>query len=101
MFSRWPTDEVYPSLVDNQMPKDERLPRRFTMFIEEHQVNDAKSMVQKCNELIISDRLTDSKTEKDGYRFHDVIHIAFAVFLGWSPVLRALSRQAEERPRAR
>lgn len=90
VFSRWPTDEVYPSLVDNQMPKDERLPRRFTMFIEEHQVNGKIYVVQKCNELIIGDRLTDNKTEKDDYRFHDVIHIAFAVFLGWSPVLRAL-----------
>ena len=90
VFSRWPTDEVYPSLVDNQMPKDERLPRQFTMFIEEHEVNRKIYVVQKCNEIIIGDRLTDNKTEKDDYRFHDVIHIAFAVFLGWSPVLRAL-----------
>ena len=26
----------------------------------------------------------------DGYRFHDVVHLAYAAILGWSPVTRAL-----------
>ena len=47
-------------------------------------------VIQKCNNIIIGDRLTDNKIEKDDYRFHDVFHNAFAVHLGWSPVLRAL-----------
>ena len=33
--------------------------------------------------------LTDNDHDGDGYRFHDVMHIAFAVYLGWSPNLRA------------
>ena len=33
--------------------------------------------------------LTDNDHDGDGYRFHDVMHIAFAVHLGWSPNLRA------------
>ena len=30
--------------------------------------------------------------DADGYRYHDIFHIANAVFLGWSPVVRALLR---------
>ncbi|WP_298330394.1 hypothetical protein [Asticcacaulis sp.] len=37
----------------------------------------------------LGDPLTDNDHEGDGYRFHDVIHVAFAVHLGWSPNLRA------------
>jgi len=90
IFSRWPIRSDYPQLPDSSMPVDERLSRRFSMFIEEHKINDKIYVLQKCNDIIIGDRLTDNKTEKDDYRFHDVFHIAFAVFLGWSPVLRAL-----------
>jgi len=38
----------------------------------------------------IGDRLTDASHIDDGYRFHDVFHLAYAVTLGWSPVTRAL-----------
>lgn len=36
--------------------------------------------------------LTDNSYEQDGERFHDAIHIAFATYVGWSPVLRSLLR---------
>lgn len=32
--------------------------------------------------------LQDNHPDKDGYRYHDAIHVAFAVHLGWSPNLR-------------
>ncbi len=38
----------------------------------------------------IGDPLTDNNREDDGYRFHDVMHIANAAHLGWSPVLRKM-----------
>jgi predicted Rdx family selenoprotein len=34
--------------------------------------------------------LTDNAYEHDGYRFHDVFHMAFAAVLGWSPITRSL-----------
>jgi hypothetical protein len=34
--------------------------------------------------------LTDNAYHDDGYRFHDVMHLANASILGWSPVLRDL-----------
>jgi len=33
--------------------------------------------------------LRDNNHEGDGYRFHDVMHVACAVYLGWSPNLRS------------
>jgi len=36
------------------------------------------------------DRLTDASHVDDGYRFHDVFHLAYAAVLGWSPVSRKL-----------
>jgi hypothetical protein len=38
----------------------------------------------------LGDDLTDNAYLEDGYRFHDVMHLAFAAKLGWSPVLRKL-----------
>ena len=42
------------------------------------------------NGVQVGDRLTDASDSPDGYRFHDVFHLAFATFLGWSPLTRAL-----------
>ena len=94
-FSRWPIDPSTPPypeplVPDSSLPKNERFPRRFRMLIKEYRVGDKTYVLQKCNGIIIGDRLTDNKAEKDDYRFHDVFHIAYAVHLGWSPVLRAL-----------
>ena len=38
----------------------------------------------------MGDDLDDNATLDDGYRYHDIIHVAHATVLGWSPVLRAL-----------
>jgi hypothetical protein len=36
--------------------------------------------------------LTDNAHYDDGYRFHDVFHLSFAILLGWSPITRRLLR---------
>jgi NTP pyrophosphatase (non-canonical NTP hydrolase) len=92
IFSRYPLDHTYPPLTDADVPPSERLPRRFEMFVEEHDVNGRTYVLLTCNGVIVGDRLTDNKAEEDDYRFHDVFHIAYAVHLGWSPTLRALFR---------
>lgn len=38
----------------------------------------------------LGDDLTDNNYDPDGYRFHDVFHLANVAHLGWSPVIRAL-----------
>lgn len=41
----------------------------------------------------LGDDLTDNFYEDDGYRFHDVIHLALIAHLGWSPVVRGLMKR--------
>lgn len=48
------------------------------------------SVVQQLNGVFIGDRLTDNSNEPDDYRFHDVFHLAYMAYLGWSPVMRGL-----------
>lgn len=40
--------------------------------------------------VAVGDGLSDARIAADGYRFHDALHVALAVRLGWSPVLRAM-----------
>jgi hypothetical protein len=37
--------------------------------------------------------LTDNAHDDDGYRFHDILHLALIAHLGWSPVLRGLMKR--------
>jgi NTP pyrophosphatase (non-canonical NTP hydrolase) len=37
--------------------------------------------------------LTDNAYTSDDYRYHDVLHLAFATILAWSPVFRALLKR--------
>lgn len=92
IHSRWPADPSFPPLFDEGMDEDERLPRRIEMEIREKQRDGKQYVVQKCRGIIIGNQLTDNKMEPDDYRFHDVFHLSYATFLGWSPVLRALFR---------
>ena len=89
-YSRWPVETNYPALFDSRMSVDERLPRKLVVFMEEKTINDRTLVIQKCNDIIIGDHLTDNKLEKDDYRFHDVFHLVFIAHLGWSPVFRGL-----------
>lgn len=43
--------------------------------------------------VVVGAALTDNAYKDDGYRFHDVFHVAYAAVLGWSPVLRSLIRR--------
>lgn len=90
--SRWPPkDTAHLPLFDEKMNALERLPRFIEMhFIEQHKQDGTPYVVQQLNGVNIGDRLTDNRLESDGYRFHDVFHLAYVVHLGWSPVVRAL-----------
>lgn len=90
--SRWPPKGTpYLRAFDEEYPKLERFPRKFTMrFIEIPSQDDAPYVIQQLNGVNIGDRLTDNRTEADGYRFHDVFHLAYIAHLGWSPVIRGL-----------
>lgn len=90
--SRWPPKGVlHIPLFDEGRSALERFPRKFSMhFIELRTPAGKPYVIQQMNGVNIGDRLTDNRTEPDGYRFHDVFHLAYLVHLGWSPVIRAL-----------
>ena len=92
VFSRYPLEAEYPRLFDSEMAPHERLPRQFRVRLQEHCGNGRAWVTQTIDGRPLGEPLTDNKCEADDYRFHDVFHIAYAVHLGWSPILRRLLR---------
>ena len=72
---------------DEEFEAEEQIPREFE--IKFTQRKSGKCYLQ-LNGVFIGDPLTDSIRDHDGYRFHDVFHLAHAAILHWSPVFRAL-----------
>lgn len=99
---RWPGDEFEytpPFDRDSDYPEYEQLPRRFTVEFDERAIGHQKHVVQSISGVFVGDRLTDNSVEEDGYRFHDVFHLAYVAHLGWSPVIRGLlKRKRKSKP---
>ncbi len=75
---------------DESFPEDEQIPQNFTIRIMQRK--SGKSYLQ-WGKVFIGDPLTDNSLDPDGYRFHDVFHLANAAILHWSPVFRGLIKQ--------
>ena len=89
--SRWkPIYETRWEHLDDGFPPSEQLPRKMNVQIR---TDISKSATMLINGLEVGDPLRDNRYEDDGYRFHDVFHLAYASMLGWSPTLRALLRR--------
>ncbi|MCY4642642.1 MAG: hypothetical protein OXC41_08115 [Gammaproteobacteria bacterium] len=72
---------------DQKFPATQRLPRKFEISFVSISQNHARMYYEGKR---LGDDLTDNFYEEDGYRFHDVMHLANAACLRWSPVLRSL-----------
>ena len=74
---------------DRNFPDNERFPRVFTVDVTSTKKLDGPNAVSlSYNGNPFGDPLTDNAEKDDGYRFHDIFHLAFVSHLGWSPVLR-------------
>lgn len=94
IHSRWPGENaLYPEAFDEGFPEHEQFPRQIAMDFIERGTAQNGYVVQSLRGVYIGDRLTDNSNEPDDYRFHDVFHLAYVAFLGWSPVLRALFKR--------
>lgn len=94
--NRWPGDNrQYTPFFDpdGEFPSHEQFPRELTIDFVELPGKNGPSVVQQLNGVFIGDRLTDNSNEPDDYRFHDVFHLAYIAYLGWSPVLRGLLKR--------
>ena len=87
---RWPIEQKFPPLFDENLHIDEQLPRLLRVEIYEREINGRKFVFQKSGGILLGDRLTDNHLPEDDYRFHDVFHLGYAAVLGWSPTIRAL-----------
>jgi len=90
--SRWPDEKRYAPLFDDGFPVEEQIPRRLHVEFLERSRGTQRAVLLRCNDINFGDRLTDNIEDPDAYRFHDVFHFAYAVHLGWSPVVRTLMR---------
>jgi len=92
--SRWPpeSEKVFHVLFDEGCPVEEQIPRSLAIEFLERRRGSRAEVLLRCNGINVGARVTDNIPETDDYRYHDIFHIAHAVFLGWSPVVRALLR---------
>ena len=76
---------------DANFPENERFPRKFSIdFVTFHGEDDGQKVRLMYKGKQFGDDLNDNSHTKDGYGYHDVIHLAFAAVLGWSPLVRKL-----------
>jgi NTP pyrophosphatase (non-canonical NTP hydrolase) len=76
-------------LFDDDFPSGEQLPRSFSAEIADRVGANGKGRITvTIDGVAAGDPLQDNAYDEDGYRFHDVFHLAHAAKLGWSPVLR-------------
>lgn len=86
--------------LDSGFPDGERFPRRMIVRLaEEPGSGDRPKVRMSVDGEEIGCLLGDNSYDPDGYRFHDVFHLAYAAILGWSPNLRAfLKRKRKSQP---
>ncbi|MCB9482482.1 MAG: nucleoside triphosphate pyrophosphohydrolase family protein [Dehalococcoidia bacterium] len=78
-------------LYDNDYPVTEQLPRQYEAAITE--ADDPKNKAHLTIEgRSVGDDLDDNSYTEDGYKYHDVFHLAHMTVLGWSPTLRSLMK---------
>lgn len=90
IVSRWPDKREFRPRFDDVFKEEEQLPRKLEIEFRQIDRADGKAVILRCDGLNFGDRLTDNIDHPDFYRFHDVFHFAYAVYLGWSPVTRSL-----------
>lgn len=93
---RWPVEATGydgQSFLDEEFPEPEQLPRELEIRIAEVDSGKVARMWIPPMEEPLGDHLTDNAYEDDGYRFHDVMHLAHYAVLGWSPVVRSLLKR--------
>jgi hypothetical protein len=77
-------------LHDDEREMQQQLPRVFSIaFVR---IDPDKSRMYFEGRRLGND-ITDNATDDDGYRFHDVLHLALIAHLGWSPVIRGFMKK--------
>jgi NTP pyrophosphatase (non-canonical NTP hydrolase) len=83
-----PTTQSVCGRFDSGYPDTERFPSALTVQFDELREGDLIKVRAMANGEQMGQTLTDNAHGDDGYRFHDVFHLACVAGLGWSPVSR-------------
>lgn len=95
---RWNRSSQDP--FDDIFPPGEQLPRHAEIEFVSAGTPRRPTARMRWEGRWLGDTLTDAAHVEDGYRFHDVLHLAHAAVLGWSPVTRKLmGRKRRSDPR--
>ena len=85
-----------PTMFDHEYPCTEQIPRIMRVNI----TSQNGRALTTINGETFGNPLTDNRPVDDGYRYHDVFHIAHATHLGCSPTLRGpLRKKRRSSPR--
>jgi hypothetical protein len=71
----------------------QRLPRKLEVHIapiRDDPIGRTPRVLPVWNGMPCGNLVADNSYGDDGYRYHDVLHLAHLAILGWSPVMRAL-----------
>jgi NTP pyrophosphatase (non-canonical NTP hydrolase) len=94
---RWPNNKSsikIGHLFDAEYPPGQQLPRQVVVELREQLgENGRPKVVLSIDGEEVGARIQDNAYDDDGYRFHDVFHLAHLAILGWSPVLRKLMQR--------
>lgn len=97
---RYLESKVACPVYDRVFDDAERFPDRFVIELVETTAGSNTFVKVLHNGDQIGATLTDNAYQSDGYRFHDVFHLAYAAILGWSPVLRStMKRKRKSSPK--
>ncbi len=76
---------------DDGFPPGEQIPRHMEIVLTAEPGPFGEVVRMTVNGVRTGDPLTDNSWSETGYRWHDTLHLAHAVCLGWSPVFRGLA----------
>ncbi|MEQ1852742.1 MAG: nucleoside triphosphate pyrophosphohydrolase family protein [Chthoniobacteraceae bacterium] len=102
-YERWPMEgeaSGVHAFFDEGLLESEQLPRSIQIRVFETEKGRRAHMSVLPDGTALGDALTDNAYDDDGYRFHDVMHLANMAVLRWSPVMRALlKRKRKSQPK--